>query len=342
MANLKHTPVLLKEVIQHLNLKPNQNCIDCTVGYGGHTGKILEQIAPEGKLLGIDQDKNAISYTKRKYSSTGNRLILICDNFRSLKNIALSQNFSDYSGILFDLGVSSPQITDPGRGFSFLKEGELDMRMSSSLGESSPRSKKIYRSLERLEYYVEENPNTISAKEIVNNLPEKELANLFFQYGEEKNSRRIAKKIVIERRKKSIKTTKELAEIVSSAQKRVSPRAKSRGKIHPATRVFQALRIVVNQELESLKKGLKQAVEILEPGGRVVVISFHSLEDRIVKEFFKHQAKDCVCPPDFPECRCDKKSTLKIITKKPIIASEKEIEINPLSRSAKMRVAEKL
>jgi len=335
MIDSKHTPVLPKEVVKYLNLKPNQNCIDCTVGYGGYTKLLLEQIAPKGKLLGIDQDQNAISYVKRKFASSRDRLILVCGNFRNLKNITLNQNFSNVSGVLFDLGVSSPQITDPRRGFSFQKEGELDMRMSSPLGESSPGSKRIYQSLEKLESVVEESPNTISAKEIVNNLPEAELAKLFFQYGEEKNSRRIAAKIVRRRKNKLIQTTTELAKIVSSAQKK-------RQKIHPATRVFQALRIVVNQELKNLKEGLKQAIEVLEPGGRVVVISFHSLEDRIVKEFFKHQTKDCVCPPDFPECRCDKKQTLKIITKKPVVASKKEVEINPLSRSAKLRAAEKI
>jgi len=335
MIDSKHIPVLLREVVKYLNLKLNQNCIDCTVGYGGHARILLEKNAPKGKLLGIDQDQNAISYVQRKFAGSRNRLILVCDNFRNLKNITLSQNFSNVFGVLFDLGVSSPQINDPRRGFSFQKEGELDMRMASPLGESSPGSRKIYQSLEKLERYVEESLNAISAKEIVNNLPEAELAKLFFQYGEERNSRRIAKKIVAERKKKSIQTTTELAKIVSSTQRK-------RQRIHPATKVFQALRIVVNQELKNLKEGLKQAIEVLEPSGRVAVISFHSLEDRIVKEFFKRESQDCVCPPDLPECRCDHKATLKIITKKPVVASEKEIEINPLSRSTKLRVAEKI
>ncbi len=340
----KHIPVLLKEAIKGLNLRSNRDYLDCTVGYGGHAKEILKKISPKGRLLGIDQDQNATSHTKQKFSDYKKRLVLIQTNFSNLGNIVAAKGFSTVSGTLFDLGVSSPQITESRRGFSFLKEGELDMRMSSSGKENSlssvpngteRRLARFFKTLVELEKYIEENTCSVTAAEIVNFLPETELAKLLWEYGEEKFSRKIARRIVEKRKEQQIKTTKELVDIIT-------PVYFKRSKIHPATRTFQALRIVVNQELKHLEKGLKSVIEVLEPGGRIVVISFHSLEDRIVKNIFKHEAKNCICPPKFPECRCSKKSTLKIITKKPIVPSEEEIEINPLSRSAKLRIAEKI
>ncbi len=344
MINFKspHLPVLLSEVVKGLSLKFGDNAVDATLGYGGHAEAVLKAIGSKGKLLGIDQDQNAINYCQNRfirYQKQG-QLFLHHGNFRYLGAIAEERAFSDIAGILFDLGVSSPQITDPGRGFSFQKEGRLDMRMSSSCSQRkiSPGlkvSRKVFASLNNLEGYIENNPCSISAHEIVNNLAEKDLANLLWRYGEEKKSRKIARLIVEERKKKSIETTTELAKIIEAAIGR-------KKKIHPATRTFQALRIVVNRELKNLQEGLKQAIAILNPHGRVVVISFHSLEDRIVKDFFRKESQGCICPPNFPKCICGHKATLKIITKKPITPSDEEVRNNPLSRSAKLRIAEKM
>lgn len=288
-----HLPVLTKEVLEFLNPKPGENFIDCTVDGGGHAKEILKKISPDGKLLGIDLDKKMIAALEARIKNENlNNLIAVEGNFKNLKKIAEEKKISRASGILIDLGWSSIQIEESGRGFSFLKNEPLDMR-----------------------YSPEEN---LTAAEIVNGFGEEDLADIFWQYGEERFSRRIAKKIVEARKKKRILTTFDLVEAVKTAV----PRSYERGRIHPATRVFQGLRIYVNQELENLKDVLPQAIEILAPGGRLAVISFHSLEDRIVKRFFQEKKKDGVA---------------EILTKKPIIAGDEEIKINPRARSAKLR-----
>lgn len=309
-----HVPVLLKEVIENLNPKPNQNFIDCTLGGGGHALAILKLNSPRGKVLGIDLDKSAIEIVKLKMKNEklkANRLIAVNANFKDLKKIVLQNNFKNISGILIDLGFSSMQIADPEKGFSFLLDAPLDMR------------------------YGEEGE---TASEIINNRPRSELERILKEYGEERFAKQIAKEICEARKRKPIRTTFELVGIISKAV----PKRFQHGRIHFATKTFQALRIAVNDELNNLKSFLPQAVEILAPGGRLAVISFHSLEDRIVKYFFKRESTDCLCPKEIPFCQCKHKASLKIITKKPIIPTEEEVEINPRSRSAKLRVAEKI
>lgn len=289
-----HLPVLTKEVLEFLNPKPGENFVDCTIDGGGHAKEILKKISPAGKLLGIDLDEEMIKNTGAEIKNEN--LILVNDNFKNLKKIIAEKNFPPVSGILIDLGWSSIQIEKSDKGFSFLKDEPLDMRYSKS---------------------------GMTAAEAVNRLSENELADIFWQYGEERFSRRIAKKIVETRKKKRILATFDLVEAVKTSV----PKSYERGRIHPATRVFQALRIYVNQELENLKAVLPQAVEILAPGGRLAVISFHSLEDRIVKNFFREAKKE---------------GTVEILTKKPVIAGEEEIQINPRARSAKLRAIKKV
>lgn len=312
--NVKHVPVLLTEVITYLDPKPNQNFIDCTLGAGGHAAEILKRTAPDGKILGIDLDGRAIEIAKQKVSSFGlqvSRLVAVQGNFKNLKEIVLQNNFQNISGILFDLGFSSMEIADPKKGFSFQFDAPLDMRYG---GEG------------------------ITATEIVNRWPEKELAKIFEEYGEEKFSKRIARQICEQRKISPIVRTRELVEVIGQSV----PKKFQHGRIHFATRVFQALRIAVNDELNNLSAVLPQALELLGPSGRLAVISFHSLEDRIVKNFFKRESAGCVCPKEAPVCRCDHKAILKILNKKPIVPSEEEAKINPRSRSAKLRVAERL
>ncbi len=288
-----HIPVMLKEVLSYLEVKPDHWYIDCNLGGGGHTKGILEK---GGQVLAIDLDPDAISGAAKNFGLSKN-LILIQDNFSHLSQIPQIPQISPISGVLFDLGVSSHQLETPERGFSFNTDAPLDMRMD-------PTS------------------SSVTAADLINGLYEKELADLFWKLGEENFSRPIAKKIAEARLRKKIETTNELAQIILSVRHR-SPSDRT----HPATRVFQALRIAVNDELNSLKEALPQALEVLTPGGRIAVISFHSLEDRIVKDFFNDSAE---------------KGLLKIITKKPIIPTEEEVETNPRSRSGKLRVAEKL
>jgi len=294
-----HIPVLVDEVIQYLNPKPNDNFIDATIDGGRHAIKILEKTEPKGKILGIDLDKKLLENLKFKIQNLklDDRLILVNDSFKNLKEITEKYNFKNIAGILFDLGMSSWHLEESKRGFSFQRNETLDMRFNSS--------------------------QELTAREVVNKWPEYKIEEVLREYGEERYSKRIAKTIVSERRKKPILTTFDLIEII----KKAVPKNYDRGRIHPATRTFQALRIATNQELENLKIALPQALEILENGGRIVVISFHSLEDRIVKNFFREKAKE---------------GKLKILTKKPIRASEKEVQKNPRSRSAKLRAAIKL
>jgi len=293
-----HIPVLPKEVIEYLDPKPNENFIDCTIGEGGHTTAILERNKPKGKVLGIEIDpelyqklKSRMAEIRNSKLETRNRLILVNDSYVNLAETVRKQRFKPVSGILFDLGFSSWHLEESGRGFSFEKNEPLDMR------------------------YNPENP--LTAEKIVNNWSEREIEKILREYGEERFTKRIAREIIQERKIKPIKTTFQLVETI----KKSTPIWYHHRRIHPATRTFQALRIAVNDELNNLKKALPQAVEILEKDGRLAVISFHSLEDRIVKNFFREN--------------------LKILTKKPIRPSLEEIEINPRSRSAKLRVGQK-
>ncbi|TSA46186.1 16S rRNA (cytosine(1402)-N(4))-methyltransferase RsmH [bacterium] len=314
-----HKPVLLGEAIENLNLKKGSVVVDGTLGAGGHAIEILKKILPGGKLIAIDWDAESIENFKGIISKK--ELIGISDNYANLENIlrglarldSARQGIKTVDAILIDLGFNSDQIENAERGFSFQKDGPLDMRYS-------PQTQK----------------NT--AADVINNYPEERLIEIFRNYGEEKFARSIARAVASARKEKRINRTGELVEIISAA----APEKYQKNRIHPATRVFQALRIEVNQELENLKTFLDQAAGSLANGGRLAVISFHSLEDRIVKNFFKLHSKDCVCPPNFPKCVCQHRKSLKIITKKPIIATGEEIKTNPRSRSAKMRVAEKI
>lgn len=310
----EHVPVLLNEVIKFLDPKPNQNFIDCTLGAGGHTIEILKRTAPNGKVLGIDMDMRAILVAKQKVLKAGiedRRLVAVRGNYKNLKEIVLQNNFKNISGILIDLGFSSMEIADPEKGFSFQIDAPLDMRYGE-IGET--------------------------AADILNHSREEELERIFQEYGEEKFAGRIARRICEIRKNNPIDTTFKLVNAIAE----VVPKKLQHGRIHFATKVFQALRIAVNDELGNLEKVLPQAVELLPPGGRLAIISFHSLEDRIVKQYFKKESSGCTCPKDFPVCRCGHKAILKILNKKPIVPSEEEATQNPRSRSAKLRVAEKL
>lgn len=312
MAGQFHYSVFLKEAIEYLNPKLNQNFIDCTLGDGGHTKEILERISPQGKVLGIDMDKRAIEVVQKRLNKFKNRLILVQDNFLNIKQITYDVGFSKISGILFDLGLSWGELGDQERGFSFLSEGPLDMRFDKR--------------------------SELTASDIVNTYSQRDLENILKNYGEERYARGIARGIVNSRKENFIQTARDLVEIINQSV----PKKYLHSRIHFATRTFQALRIEVNDELNNLKKVLPDAFELLEPGGRMVVISFHSLEDRIVKHYFKELAQGCICPHDFPKCVCNNKPKIKILTKKVIKPGESEIKQNPASRSAKLRAIEKL
>ncbi len=276
------------------------------MGGGGHARGILVASTPDGELLGIDADPLAVALAGERLAEFGGRVTLVQGNFADLEEIALEHGFSPVDGILLDLGLSSLQLEAAGRGFSFQLDGPLDMRFDPS--------------------------RTTTAADLVNDLSVEELASILSRYGEEPQARRIARAIVAER---PINTTGELAALVKRTVGR-------RRRIHPATRTFQALRIAVNEELECLAKALPQALGLLMPGGRLVVISFHSLEDRLVKKFFRRESRDCICPPEAPVCTCGHRATLGIVTRKPIRPSAEEVAANPRSRSAKLRIAFRL
>lgn len=322
---MTHIPVLVKEVVEALNVHPYGRFIDCTVGNGGHTAAILERCLPGGMVLGIDADPEAIKVARATLEPYGSAAYLVNDNFANLNTIYQKFNRDGtlwptsgatqsrpgielrVNGILFDLGLSSLQLEDGDRGFSFQQEGPLDMRFS-------PDQK-------------------LTAAEIVNTFPEFRIAQIIWMYGEETHSRRIARQIVQSR---PLSTTLQLAKAVEKAV------GGERGRIHPATRTFQALRIAVNQELANLESALKQAIGLLEMEGRLAVISYHSLEDRIVKQFLQRETTDCVCPPETPTCICGHKARMSLYNKKVIKPGAAEIEDNPRSRSAKLRVAERV
>jgi 16S rRNA (cytosine1402-N4)-methyltransferase len=301
-----HTPVLVSEVLEALAVQPGGRYIDCTLGTGGHAAAILEHSSPGGQLLGIDADPEAIKVARERFKDTKDSIHIVNDNFVNLQSICIRYDFFPVHGILFDLGLSSLQLNGNGRGFSFQHDAPLDMRL---------------------------NPNQrITAADIVNGAPEARLAYLIKTYGEEKNGLRIARQIIQER---PIKTTLQLARLIERVVGR-------RGRLHPATKTFQALRIAVNHELEHLETTLRQAVDLLGYEGRLVVISYHSLEDRVVKQFMHQESKGCICPPAMPVCTCGHVARLRLINKKIITPSTVEITTNPRSRSARLRAAERI
>lgn len=303
-----HTPVLLEEVLEFLAVQPGGRYIDCTLGGAGHARAILEASSPGGLLLGIDADPEALRIARERLASYGASFKLVEANFRMLREVCWENSFIPVHGVLFDLGVSSFQLSRMGRGFSFQAEAPLDMRFSPQ--------------------------QTLTAADIVNSYPERDLADVIWRFGEEPYSRAIARAIL---RTRPLRSTTELASVVARAIGR-----KSSSAIHPATRTFQALRIAVNDELSALSEGLEQAKEALGNGGRLVVISFHSLEDRIVKQFMQRESRDCICPPDVLRCVCGHRASLKALTKKPVQPRTEEVQANPRARSARLRAAEKL
>lgn len=308
----KHLSVLPAEVIRFLAPRPGGIYVDGTVGGGGHSRTILEASAPDGIVIGFDRDEEALSAAAAQLSSYGERVRLVRRNFSAMGEALAEMGVQKVDGILLDLGVSSYQLDTGHRGFSFLQDAPLDMRMDRSGGET--------------------------AADLVNELPEAELARIIREFGEERWAARIASHIVTARARNPIDTTLQLADIIKGA----IPRAKWEERIHPATRTFQALRIAVNRELESLEKGLMDGFELLSRGGRMVVISFHSLEDRMVKNALREFAQGCVCPRDLPRCVCGNVPRMKVLTAKPVMAGAEELELNPRSRSAKLRAGEKL
>lgn len=316
----QHISVMPDEVLKYLQPSPGGHYIDGTAGGGGHTAAILERSAPDGKVLGIDTDEQALDRVRERLSEyvRNGRLVLVHGNFADLTTIARQTGFTSVQGVLLDLGFSSDQMDNPQRGFSFSADGPLDMRLDRT--------------------------RPVSAADLVNSASEQELADIFWRYGEERRSRQIARRIVNAREKGAITRTTQLAALVAAGVP-FKP-----GTIHPATRVFQALRIAVNQELEQLTVALPSILDVLntrpisdmqgEGIGRMAVIAFHSLEDRIVKEFMRQEAKDCICPPRTPVCICGHKARLRILTPRPVTPTEQEVEQNPRARSAKLRVAE--
>ena len=307
MLTSTHIPVLVNETLEALAVQPGGRYIDCTLGAGGHAAAILEGSSPGGQLLGIDADPEAIEIAKARLEAYSGSTLLINENFANLQAICLKYDFFPVHGILFDVGLSSLQLNSNSRGFSFQHDAPLDMRLGPS--------------------------QEVTAADIINTSTEVELAHLIREYGEEGYSRQIARHIVQER---PINTTLQLARTIERAT------GGRRGRIHPATKTFQALRIVVNQELEHLEVALKQAINLLGFKGRLVVISYHSLEDRIVKQFMQQESRDCICPPGIPTCVCGHTASLRLVNKKVIAPSLVEVHLNPRSRSAKLRAAERI
>ncbi len=306
----KHVPVMLNECIENLKINPDGIYVDGTLGGAGHSFYIAKCLSEKGKLIGIDKDEDAINAAKNRLKEYKN-VVYVKDNHDNIKNILLDLGLEKVDGILLDLGVSSYQLDEAQRGFSYMKDSKLDMRMDKS--------------------------QKLTAEYVVNNYKEEDLARIIFEYGEEKFSRRIAKKICEYRKTKPITTTEELVKIIEKS----IPMTSSSGG-HPAKRTFQAIRIEVNNEIEPLYNTIIDSIECLKPGGRLCVITFHSLEDRAVKNAYLNCVGRCTCPPDLPYCVCGKKEEGKIITKKPIIPTKEEMEENLRSKSAKLRVFEKL
>ncbi len=308
-----HLPVLAAEVVSILAPRPGSLHVDCTVGGGGHTERILEAASPDGRVLGLDADPAAISRVRVRLARFADRLVLVQANFRDLANVAPSVGFAAVDGILLDLGLSSYQLADTGRGFGFRAGGPLDMRFDPDGGES--------------------------AAALLAHADESGLTTLLRRFGEEPQARRLARAIVAAQREAPIETAERLAAVVGAAAPR---RPGPRGRLHPATRVFQALRIAVNGELDALATVLVAAVDLLRPGGRLVVLSYHSLEDRAVKQFIAAERRGCVCPPSFPTCMCGRAPRLRPVGPRPTVPTPEEIAANPRARSARLRAAERL
>lgn len=302
-----HTPVLYQRVLNALRLRADGRYIDGTIGAGGHSAGILENSSPNGQVLGLDRDPAALAQAKSRLAHFSNRLHLRNGSFAEVAEHAAWLGWTTVDGLLLDLGLSSMQLNDPARGFSFLREGPLDMRFDPT--------------------------QSTTAGDLVNYLPEDELEDLIFRFGEEPRASQVAREVV---RNRPLHTTLELAEVITRAVGR------SRRRIHPATRTFQALRIEVNGELKALEVGLTQAVDLMDSGGRLLVISFHSLEDRIVKQYFRQESKDCICPDRQPICTCGHRARLRLLTRKPIRPDVSEVRANPRARSARLRIAERL
>ncbi|MBZ2173668.1 16S rRNA (cytosine(1402)-N(4))-methyltransferase RsmH [Schnuerera sp. xch1] len=307
----EHTPVLLKEVIDGLNVKENGIYVDGTLGGAGHSLEIAKRLTT-GKLIGIDQDLNALKKAKEVLKDNMDKVILVHENYVNIENILHKLNIRKVDGILLDIGVSSHQLDEEKRGFSYSKEAPLDMRM--------------------------DNTKKFSAWNVVNGYSKEELEKIIWDYGEERWAKRISEFIVSERRKAPIDTTFRLVDIIKKA---IPKNARRKGH-HPAKKTFQAIRIEVNDELHLLENSIPNMIRLLNKKGRLCIITFHSLEDRIVKKMFVELNKDCICPPEFPICVCDKEKEINIITKKPIIPTKSEVERNPRSRSSKLRIAERV
>jgi len=302
-----HVPVLLAECLEALDLQDGNIYVDATFGGGGHSSAILES-GEDIKLFALDQDPDSIKQSEVLKEKYPEQFVMIKENFANIRTGLALERIKKVDGILFDLGVSSHQINDPARGFSFRGDGKLNMRMDQD--------------------------SQLTAADVVNTYSFEDLARIFREYGEEKEAARIARSIILEREKEEIETTLQLSNIIENC-------IISKKSIKARARIFQALRIYINKEMEVLETALNDSVKILNPGGRIAVISYHSLEDRIVKNIFKYEAKSCICPPEFPLCVCEKKATLKILSRKPIVPTTQEIENNSRARSAKLRVAQK-
>ncbi len=307
-----HVSILAEKCMEALNIKENGTYIDATTGGAGHSLMIAERLGNNGKLICIDRDSEALRNAEERLKEYSEKVILVKSDFRKLDRVLEAQGLKGADGILFDLGVSSPQLDHAARGFSYTKDAALDMRMDQS--------------------------QSLTAYEVVNNWSREELQRILFEYGEERYAPLIAAAIERERIKEPVKSTVQLSEIIKSAM----PKKALREKQHPAKRSFQAVRIAVNDELGALREAMGKSIDALFPEGRLAVITFHSLEDRIVKTAFREAARGCVCPKDFPVCVCGKKPKVKLISKKSISPSEKEIEENPRARSARLRVCEKI
>lgn len=311
MSEFKHIPVLLNEVVEGLDIKKNGIYIDCTIGGGGHSSEIVKRLSPEGHLYGFDRDEEAISTCQERFKDNKN-VTLIHANYKDAPTILQERGIKSFDGLLIDLGVSSYQIDTAGRGFSFLHEGRLDMRMDKK--------------------------QDLDAYEVLNHYPKERLLDILYKYGEESNAKKIVENIIKHREKAPIETTLQLKEIIEES----FPKKVIYGKGGVSKKTFQAIRIEVNGELDGLDEVLKKFIKMLKNGGRMAVITFHSLEDRIVKNVFKEESTDCLCPPKIPVCICGHKRSIKLINKKPIIASDEEVRENSRSSSAKLRIIEKL
>ena len=310
--NYGHKPVLLHECLDALAIRPDGVYLDGTLGRAGHSLEIVRRLTAGGRLIALDRDETAIEAAQRRLADYMDRVTLVHSNFSALDDVLREIGVRGVDGMLFDLGVSSPQLDDAARGFSYKQDAPLDMRMDESA--------------------------SYTARELVNTVSYEELKRILYEYGEERYASAIAKKICAYRTEKPIETTLELADLIRSAM----PAAALREKQHPAKRSFQAIRIAVNDELGAVREAMEKAIDCLNPGGRLAVITFHSLEDRIVKAAFQQAAQGCTCPKDFPVCICGKKPKVRLTPRKPILPDEREIEENPRARSAKLRVCEKI